>query len=291
MGADKTFMNQKGFSIVEVLVSLGLLGVITYYSVQGMDQVTKVNRHVEADVNASFLLQETQEVLSRLGACKQIMSGYIPVMNATILNAHNGAPFVLDDFQTVLDPYFNSTEVKGILNKIQIHEAKLFGNVLIPNQGMGVIFQDDSTIGKTKLSPVNAGKILSAVIGLKLIRTEDHNKVIDRNVYLPLYFFVDQAGVIQRCTASTEKMQVLHGSCNALGGILTYDGCRAAVFESCARTLNKAQYTNCSQALARKPNLALVEYSPILGDDKGVFCRMEKLMKEEISTIETDLCP
>lgn len=290
-------MNQKGFSLVEVMVGLGLLGVITYFSVSGVRKLGGINENVQAELDARYLAREVQDALGDFTRCQIIMSKYIPNINSGARNASMNGPLMLTDFQATLkiSPQFNTPRLIALNRKVNVKNARLIGSPLNPVSGLGKIFEDNSeaNTGVPKNVMKGAGEILSGVIGLQFNKDEGlaSQRGIDRWHYMQIYFFIKPTGEISRCTTSPEKFQVIQSSCNSLGGILAFDGCRAAVFKSCDPSLPKDKLQTCMNEIARKNNLPIVEYAPVLGSGQSVFCQMEKMIKSERPSLDSKLCP
>jgi len=186
-----------GFSLVEVIVAAGLLGVIALGGMKIIDFQTERTRDTSKNFQADNIMYELMYVLRDRDSCYE-----------TFNNHHTSNASLLEIFRKDL-----SGNITSVLKKGDDYSS------LENESGIGKVFIKDLKLGNVKVIQGN-------LRGTNLIVTFEKKgagsgKNMETARILPIKFIFDGTGTkLLRCVS--ENSNNLEDLCSALGGILDY---------------------------------------------------------------------
>ncbi|MDD4976386.1 MAG: type II secretion system protein [Bacteriovorax sp.] len=217
----KILKNKSGFSLIEILIAIGLMGALSAWMMNIFSQQTRNEKTTATNLDIDAIGQEIRNILADGGSCAKNFKG----VNPNLAGAVNEIQKVLSD---------------GTIQKRYLANEKKVGN-------SGVIISGyDLKTDETYLIP-NGQKVGETV----LLVTYDRGKMVQgakiKSFKIPLSLILDDAGNILSCNslASTTNLASI---CTSLGRSVNTNGKKCnppAIYIKGDMPIHQKQYQHC----------------------------------------------
>ncbi|EQC46780.1 type II secretion system protein [Bacteriovorax sp. Seq25_V] len=222
------FKSSSGFTLAEVMISAGIVGVISVAVMQLTGNLFKSTRYTNQSMTANSLRATLYTSLRSKNACQTTFAGAVVTANANLASiAGPGGGAVITSGAVFGDP--NLTDASGRITITDIHTENYQAN--------GAAYRSDPTLGATDRQ--------NATVDLVVVykRGDYENKAttdadekaktlgsITNELRIPVQLVHDTAGSVVTC--DTESNTYTKALCDSLQGELNTDGfCRHITVE------------------------------------------------------------
>jgi len=201
MKKENSWIKKHGFSLVEVMVAAGLLGVIALGGMRIVDFQTERTRDTSKNFQADNIMYDMMFVLRDRDSCFETFNNKI-TSNASI------DKILRKDINGGMTDLFKVGEKYGSLDGIG-------------KGGIGEVIIKKMQLGKVTNTPVGSNLYFTNLFVTFEKKGGGSNKDTEATRLLPVKFIVDGTGVnLLRCVS--ENSNNLEDLCNAMGGILDF---------------------------------------------------------------------
>ncbi len=233
-----------GFSLVEVLVAIGLLSASGYGIMRVSKFFAEGGKSIELDLESTIFLKEIQSALSNNDRCKDVVNS----KNKDKINELN------------------------LSKKLSISSIEIFDN---KNKTSGEIKIFDFEEGTEK----SVIKYLELTYSKD--RAQSGGKT-HKFPLIPVYLHYENTNSIKSCTTDLEKRHKDEEQCSLLGGVLLGSDCRFPIYDVCKGFDNSSspkdsQYLTCVRNNLRKTDVTPTSFKPFYTKtgDENILCELE----------------
>jgi type II secretory pathway pseudopilin PulG len=119
------FSNSKGFSLVEILVGIGLLGALVYLGMNTMKMQSKLTKTIEVKNEQESVFKDITQILSSSNSCKQSFQNWLADPPSSALQA--ATIYYMDDTGSVPQIRYVANPDPKVAKKYGNNTTKLLG--------------------------------------------------------------------------------------------------------------------------------------------------------------------
>tara|TARA_R110002072_G_scaffold534_2_gene3528 strand:+ start:66175 stop:68412 length:2238 start_codon:yes stop_codon:yes gene_type:complete len=228
---------ERGFSLAEVMVAAGLLGVVSLGVMQVMQNISKGSKKMEQDAEKSSVSLTLNSVLKNQDNCAAWLGGLTVTTAGTAIPEIRTTPTAATPFMTVGTVYGQGTKAAQRVTALQLFGFKtgagVADNSIAPAGYTQYQYTDGAGLQTRRRGTVevrvtlNKGHAGASADGVARSSFGGAQSVIRMN----LEVVTTTANVIESCFGDSDQFST--AACNALGGSLANDGtCRNIVIQN-----------------------------------------------------------
>ncbi|MCP4912750.1 MAG: type II secretion system protein [Oligoflexia bacterium] len=238
----KLFSRQSGFSLAEIMVAAGLLGVVSLGVMQVMQNISRGSKKLEQDQEKSNIRATLTNIFRNKANCDAALGGLTIAPQPLGTNIPNGRiktnPAAATTFMELGTEFGSGTKGAQVVTELKIFGYRTGPGVDDNSIAVGAFNQYQYTDGAGNLQTRRRGTIEVRVRLQKGHANSDADAAKRGSfgsatslIRLDVDVVADTANVIESCFGSSDEYA--SAACNAMGGSLATDGsCRNIVIQN-----------------------------------------------------------